>query len=981
MTPNIILQNPFRFFGVCSNAPTAERLANSNRLNAYLKVNKEVVFPLDLLHLMPPLSRSADEIGTVTNNINLPHDQLKYALFWFINASSIDKMALDYLQNGNTEKAAELFAKRETFSSLINQGVLAFIQSETGTAIQHITKVIHNATYRSAFVETICGAHFSIEEDALAHLFMDALLVEYPVSDLADWFQQYGESADDDAYLKEKSVGEPMAAIHTAIATAKTADKKDAQAQYQAGLVLMNETKAPLQTIRSILGVSDMQYQMTADNLAKQILQCGINYYNNTDEEDDRSIDKAYTLQHYALSIAVGKLTKDRCRDNVDILERKKQELPPKEVQYYDRFIKDALTKYAIQPDEIKYAIELIQTVIPYLMSIKEVLGERNAYYLKISTLIVNASLHNVIEEFNVQMKDINVQLRSNRIATISRVQTVFTQAWTATLYMDQLDMESTFKNERYLPQRNILKSQVDGVIDTDSYLFVLASLNMRGETKLFNECRTISDCNNYLRLFPNGKYTLQVKRKLEDFEFAACKTERDCQNFQRKYPYSKHPIDDRLETCCYEQCKSASDYRNYLAKYPKGRYTSEAQICMDDEDLWEQCQSTKDRKQYKHYLALFPNGRHKIEAEQYLSNTLMFNTIREYVIAHKKWFIIIPILLITLIVVGVIGGLRGFCGLFGIIGVISGICTFAALNSENGCRTSTICCIIACVAIFLAIVMNDYAEQNEKEKAERIDFAELHNHPTINKCQSFLSKYQNSSHKNEVLHIYFSCAEAGGIGTLYQFADNHKTTDWGRRAFERVYQMRDSLYQIADSLNTIQAWKEYQSQVPNSSYYADSDEKIAAIEEQEWNTETKAWNKAMQINTLNAYQKYLDLYPHGAHHSTADKKVIDLQVDNVYAEEHGELPSMDRTSYGGGSTSRISITNSTSYTLTLLYSGPDSKKIIIAPYKTGHTTLPNGTYRVAASVDAYRVQKYAGSETLNGGSYSAEYYIVTSKY
>ena len=122
-------------------------------------------------------------------------------------------------------------------------------------------------------------------------------------------------------------------------------------------------------------------------------------------------------------------------------------------------------------------------------------------------------------------------------------------------------------------------------------------------------------------------------------------------------------------------------------------------------------------------------------------------------------------------------------------------------------------------------------------------------------------------------------------------------------------------------------------------------------------------------------------MYSNGAHKSSAEKKIIDLQVASVYAGEHGELPSMDRIGYGGGASSTISVYNNTAYTLTLLYSGPDSKRLTIPSHQTGNVTLKNGYYRIAASVSAAGVRSFAGSENLNGGSYSVEYYIVTSRY
>ena len=599
---NIIQNNPYRFFGVFSNSTTAERLANSRKLNAFLKVNREVDFPLDLANLLPSLKRNVDGMNTASSSINLPKDQLKYALFWFINASAIDNMAMEYLQKGNTSKAAELFNKKETYSSLINQSVLFFIGGNNGEAIRCITTIIHNAEYRKAFVEAVCGSTFQISEEEFAQLFIDTLLEEIKVGQLKDLFEQYGTSSDDDDLLQEKAIGEPIAAINSAVAQAKNIKNDDAPAQYQAGVTLMNSTKADLQAVRSILGTSNMQYQIVADNLAKQILQCGINYYNNASEDEDVEIEKAFALQNYALSIAVGKLTKERCKDNVDILIKKKEGLPPKEARYYDKRIKEALDVYMTQPDKIRYAISLIKKVIPYLMSIKEVLGGNNTYYLRTSTLIVNASLHNVIEEFNSVMNDsIKLQLLLDREGTMRTIRSVFDLAWKATLYMDKLDMEPEFKKGRYNQNRSTLKNQVEQVINVHQTV----SLDMRSETKIYEDCRTLSDYNNYATLFPGGKYASQVQAKIEKMEYDACKTTQDCQKFKDKYPRTRYDIDAKWEECYFKQCSSISHYEGYLRDYPNGKYVSQA-IAKIDRLSYDACRSISD---YQAYLKKYPSG------------------------------------------------------------------------------------------------------------------------------------------------------------------------------------------------------------------------------------------------------------------------------------------------------------------------------------------------------------------------------------
>lgn len=338
---DIISSNPYRLLGIYSNSPVKNRIANANKLKAYQKVGKSVDFPLDLLNLIPAPVRTVESIEHANGCINLPYDQLKHALFWFIKVSSIDEIALVYLQNGDTERAKKLFEKKETFSSLINLGVLALIQNDKATAIRAITKVIHNDDYRASFVEAVCGGTYQLSEDELARLFIDELLVEFSFQELMQLYLDNGVVKADNGYLKDKAVGEPIVIINAEIAKAKNVKNNDADAQYEAGIILSNKTRVPLGTIKSLLGTNDIQYQTVADNLAKQILQCGINYYNNSEEPD--SAIKAMPLQEYALQIAVGTLTKDRCKKNVDILQKIVAELPPKKIWEDDKKIKQEL--------------------------------------------------------------------------------------------------------------------------------------------------------------------------------------------------------------------------------------------------------------------------------------------------------------------------------------------------------------------------------------------------------------------------------------------------------------------------------------------------------------------------------------------------------------------------------------------------------------------------------------------------------------
>lgn len=186
--------------------------------------------------------------------------------------------------------------------------------------------------------------------------------------------------------------------------------------------------------------------------------------------------------------------------------------------------------------------------------------------------------------------------------------------------------------------------------------------------------------------------------------------------------------------------------------------------------------------------------------------------------------------------------------------------------------------------------------------------------------------------------------------------------------------------YQKALDCETVEGWELYKILV-SEKYWRDANQRIEDINSRLWGTDSQAWKTAQKQNTLTAYNRYLELFPKGAHAKAADKKVIDLSVTNIFAGDHGTLPGMDRTSYSSSGSNIITVSNDTQYTLTLLYSGPDSKRLVLSPRSSGSVRLPNGTYRVAASVAATNVRSYAGTETLSGGGYDVSYYISSSRY
>ena len=585
-TIKLVADNPFRVLGIFSNGSLKDLKANASRLNAYMKVGKTVEFPTDLSALMGNVERNADIVTDATSQINLPKDKLKYALFWFAKGNNIDEIAFNNLAGGDMDKAEQLFRKKTTYSSLINRGVLKFIQGDSDSAIQLISQVVYDETYRKDFVSAICDDTFSIEEDELSKMFIDSLLTAFDGNKLYSVFKDINSTASE--YLIGISSQTHIDYINNEISKANSAGD-DSEAQYEAGLQLMENTKEPLKKLKGIFGVKNFRYQQIADSLSKTILQCGIGYYNETDDDDYVSIDKAMKLQKYATDIAVGGITKERCQKNLAILEKKKKDLPPKEVAEADRVLKGEFFMFKLSDcDNVEDVINFIKRCAPYLVKFKEVLGEDGDLYTQMSTIVASLSLDKIVEIVNALGED----------TPYSDVKRIIGQSWNAMQYISKLDYVSDFET-RYKTNYDVLHKMVNDVgglslFGIGSFYEWTIDLDLRTEEECYKSCESISDYEYYLEKYENGKFSQEAQRILlklqiekEDKTFNSCKSSADYLSYTKNYPNGRHFEEAQIQyeiklgiedDECFSKCKTDNDYSQYLKDFPKGKHFSEAQ-------------------------------------------------------------------------------------------------------------------------------------------------------------------------------------------------------------------------------------------------------------------------------------------------------------------------------------------------------------------------------------------------------------------
>ncbi len=456
-----VKQNPYRLLGIYANATTKERLANQSRLQAFLKVGQSVSFPLDLTSYLGEVERSEAVIATASANLTLPQDQIRYAQFWFVRETPIDTIAFNHLESGDLVKAVEIWEQRETPSSLQNLIICNLIREEYAEALSYAERLYGNREAVSHLVALIAGDEVGIESDHIGLDFLDAMCEELGGSRLLPLVS----SSAWQEHLKDHTVAPLISAIQEAVEVAQKERKANKSRGASAGNTLYKKSKSPLAKLKELLSTSDTQYQLIADKLGLEILQCSIDYYNDADDDIEAAKETA-RLARYASSIVVGKLAKDRCQENLQIIEKNIESLPPEEVAEEAKAIMGYLQEFNSQPSKINVAVTLLGSTRPHFQAIKKKLGATNKFYLKLSTRVVNSALQDIIEEVNSEQEKLKTLAEQFPLGLhsafgsdiIADLKNIMIRAWRATLLMDSFDMEEEFKREKYSPNRSTLK-------------------------------------------------------------------------------------------------------------------------------------------------------------------------------------------------------------------------------------------------------------------------------------------------------------------------------------------------------------------------------------------------------------------------------------------------------------------------------------------------------------------------------------------
>lgn len=331
----LIQDNPYRIAGILSNANARELERQKAKITRYASIGRQVDSELDFPFL-GNIDRSESSITKAFSGIEQNQDKVSHSLFWFLKANTFDETAINYLINGDKDKAVEIWDKvtngkevtSKNFSCFNNIGTLKLLsdsKDEIKEGLEAKIKLIESSNFAD-FVHTVADQTYTIDNQKQAEKFVDDVLKQfkgqYSSSDTLKLFSNCNGTTQ--KYLSQKFTEEPLHNIESQIESTKNKRKTNKSGAYELGLKLFVNCKDDLATLKSLLGTSDLRYKMIADNLAKEVMQCGIDYFKELQDVKDPS-EEGLKLLKYAKSIAVGSQTKERIDSNIGGMEEFKE--------------------------------------------------------------------------------------------------------------------------------------------------------------------------------------------------------------------------------------------------------------------------------------------------------------------------------------------------------------------------------------------------------------------------------------------------------------------------------------------------------------------------------------------------------------------------------------------------------------------------------------------------------------------------------
>jgi hypothetical protein len=540
-----IKNNPFRIIGLLVGATAPQQVRQINRLKQSIEAevdpDEDFSFPV-----ISKLSRSIEIVNTAAAKIHLESGKINAALFWFYKGNEIeDDAAFDILkgENGDEEEAQKIWTSaikgkeitKRNASCLHNLSTLLLSNAFKGNKL--LVKILEDAiTLKLKFLESEFSTDLvkiSTDENnrtnkvELQLIFLKELLNEleknedFSTDNFLTILNKLNFSAKKEFF--NDFVQKPIRQIESEISKTKTkrqADKTDAEIF---GKELYDNTEASIEQLKNVLDTSDIRYQNIADKLANEILQCGIDFFQEFKDENFDPSDESMNLFEIASSIATGNIVSQRCEENTENLQEWIDEKPERDRQKLIAdeltFIGEKLERFQTLPDTTISAQHLIDSCKPKLNKIKLALGSSDEFYLNLSSAVVRAAQNMLVQTVNDIIETSN---KSYGIIGLNGKKTI-ENVLDLTYKMGTFDMNTDLKSN--------YKKNLEGIKSIASMLRISTlSPKEKIQKEKAEAERKLSDIKNTVYLRNELEAANREMATIKEWQFLRSQADRDSQ-------------------------------------------------------------------------------------------------------------------------------------------------------------------------------------------------------------------------------------------------------------------------------------------------------------------------------------------------------------------------------------------------------------------------------------------------------------------
>ena len=424
---DLIHQNPFRVLGLPVTSSDKDIAKRIDHISLYAEMGKPIEYDEDHYFPIKPI-RTEESVKEAKQSIDQPFDKLFHSLFWFWEGvkNTVDEMAFNELKSGNVDKALRFWGKEvdkgvnsKNKSNYQNLATLLLGLSQEGGVLNkeyYFNSLTISGEFLASgdfekFSNQVLGEKHNVKLTETINHYVDEMVSitnqylgkrkskhKVTVKEALENFSSYPDSIIED--IERKFIGENIYNIEQQIEIAINKKNKDATKSNKAGFELFENTKEDIRKLNSVLLKSNLKYQLIADKLAGEILQCGVIYFNEYFESETEAGEEALKLANHAKKIAIGNEPIDNINENINIFRSyinnkpKRKKLKPVKNDF--DYIYDKLRKLNSETKISEFPIitrRFIEGCKPRLNSIKKKLGREDEDYLELSDLVAGNAM------------------------------------------------------------------------------------------------------------------------------------------------------------------------------------------------------------------------------------------------------------------------------------------------------------------------------------------------------------------------------------------------------------------------------------------------------------------------------------------------------------------------------------------------------------------------------------------------------------